>query len=388
MIHVSEPDLTGKESEYVAECFKNNWISHGSFAAKAEAMFASLCNTNHCVMVNSGSSALHLALKAAGVGPGDEVICPSLTYFATVAAIAQVNATPAFCDVSSDTWCIEAQSIEERITPRTKAILLVDLYGNVPDLDSIIELAKIHNLTLIDDSAEAHGALYKGRSVAELVDMACYSFYANKVITSAEGGAVVTSNPKLAAHLKILRGQGQHPHQRFNHPVVGFNFRMTDLQAAVLCAQIERFDSIIAKRRRIFDTYQKLLKDIPGIWIKPTPSYCRATPWLFTITVNKIQYGHSRDELMEYLSGKGVETRPLFSPAHLMVPFRDRSTLSGEYLPITEDLARTGMNLPTYNNLTQKQVRYICSLIRGYAEVSTHGDVADILMRLFANPNA
>lgn len=365
-IPISQTDLTGRETEYVNQALRNNWISCGPFMAKAESEFANLCQVKHAVMVNSGTSALHLALAGLGLGQGDEIICPSLTYIATAAAIVQVGATPVFCDVSIDSWCIEAPQIEELITPRTRAVLLVDLYGNVSQLDPILELARIHNLVVLGDCAESHGALYKGKPSSSYMDAACYSFYANKPITGGELGAVVTNDSKIAAHLVILRGQGQDPRKKFAHPVVGFNFRPTDLQCAVLVAQLERFDSILEKRRNIFLLYRKYLDGIPGIGFKPTPRDCLPCPWLFCITVDKELYGHTRDELMAVLDENGVETRTFFQGAHTMIPYRQQHLIRGEWLPNTEKLSAVGMNLPTFNMLTEEQICDIALLIAAF----------------------
>lgn len=366
-IPVAAPDLSGGEEANVLEALRSTWISStGAFIDRFESEFADLCGTSGALAVCNGTVALHLALLGLGVRSGDEVLIPSLTYIATANAVRYVGAEPVFIDIDPDTWCLDPKLLEASITRRTKGIIAVDLYGHPADMDVINEVAAVHGLWVVEDAAEAHFARYKSRPTGGLADLGTFSFYGNKIITCGEGGAVNVNDKHLELRLRTLRGQGMDPQRQYYFPVTGYNFRLTNLAAAILCAQLDRKDEILAGRRRVFDAYEELLIGIPGIGFQPVASWAESAPWLFSITVDASEFGYSRDELISILSDKGIDTRPFFLPLHTLPPFREQSRLRGESLPLTDELSRTGLNLPTFSALTDSQLEYVADTIRRY----------------------
>ncbi len=364
-IPVAAPDLSGNEETYVVEAIRSSWISStGPFIERFEGEFAKLCGTRTSISVCNGTVALHLALLGLDVRPGDEVLVPSLTYIATANAVRYVGAEPVFVDVDAETWCIDPKVLEASITRRTKGIIAVHLYGHPADMDAINHLAAVHGLWVVEDAAEAHTARYKGRQVGGLSQIATFSFYGNKIFTCGEGGALTVNDRQLEKRLRTLRGQGVDPERRYFFPVIGYNFRLTNIACALLCAQLERYDQIVARRRAIFDLYDALLKDIPGIGLQPVAAWAERAPWLHSITVDERSYGRSRDELMSILAENGVDTRPFFRALHHLPPFREESRERGEKLPVTDLLSATGMNLPTFSALTDTDQVRIATLIR------------------------
>jgi perosamine synthetase len=359
------PDLSGNEENYVIEAIRSTWISStGPFVRRFEEAFAQLCGTQTAIGVCNGTVALHLALLALDVRPGDEVLVPSLTYIATANAVRYVGAEPVFVDIDPGTWCIDPALLEASITRRTRGIIAVHLYGHPADMDDINHIAAVHGLWVLEDAAEAHFAKYKGRPVGSLSRMATFSFYGNKVITSGEGGAITLSDQHLDLRTRTLRGQGMDPLRRYYFPVTGYNFRLTNVACAILCAQVERHEQIIGRRRQIFEMYRKSLTGVPGIGFQPVAPWAQPAPWLFCITVDAKVFGRSRDELMALLAENGIETRPFFLPLHQLPPFREESHRRGEQLLVTERLSATGMNLPTYGTMTDSDQEAITQLIR------------------------
>lgn len=364
-IPVAAPDLTGNEERYVVDAIRSSWISStGPYIDRFEKQFAALCKTRAAVGVCNGTVALHLALLALDVRPGDEVLVPSLTYIATANAVRYVGAEPVFIDVDPQTWCLDAAQLEARITRRTRGIIAVHLYGHPADMDTINHVAGIHGLWVVEDAAEAHLAEYKGRPTGSLAPLATFSFYGNKVFTCGEGGTLTMDDPHLELRVRTLKGQGMDPQRRYYFPVTGYNFRLTNVACAMLCAQLERADAILARRRQIAHLYRQALEGVPGIGFQPVAPWARPTPWLFCITVDAAQYGRSRDELMTLLSEDGIETRPFFIPLHHLPPFREGSLARGEVLPVTDRLGRDGMNLPTYVALMDEEVEAVAAVIR------------------------
>jgi perosamine synthetase len=295
---------------------------------------------------------------------GDEVLVPSLTYIATANAVRYVGAEPVFVDVDPETWCLDPKLLEASITRRTKGIIAVHLYGHPADMDAIKHVAAVHGLWVVEDAAEAHFARYKGRPTGGLGDLGTFSFYGNKIITCGEGGAVNVNNKHLELRLRTLRGQGMDPQRRYYFPVTGYNFRLTNLAAAILCAQLDRREEILAGRQRVFTAYEELLAGIQGIGFQPIAPWAERAPWMFCITVNTGEYGRSRDELMSLLSEKGIETRPFFLPLHKLPPIRIESKSRGENLPITDALSESGINLPTFAAITDSELDYVANAIR------------------------
>lgn len=358
MIHVSEPDLSGNEEKYVVDAIRSTWISStGQYVSRFEKEFAEVCGAGETLSVCNGTVALHLAMLGLDVRAGDEVLVPSLTYVATANAVRYVGAEPVFVDVDRH-WCIDPDKIEQSITTRTRGIIAVHLYGHPADMDRIKHIAAVHGLWVVEDAAEAHFAQYKGSPVGALGHLGTFSFYGNKILTCGEGGAVLTNDPALALRLRTLRGQGMDPQRRYYHPVTGYNFRLTNLQCAVLCAQLERGAEIIAQRNRVIHRYRDRLKDV--VEFQPISEDVVATPWLMCIT---LQSQHNRNNVARCLADAEIETRPFFVPLHRLPPFRERSQMRQDYLPVTERLAEVGLCLPTYPKLADEHVDRICDII-------------------------
>ncbi len=332
-----------------------------------ESEFAEMCDARSSVSVCNGTAALHLSLLALGLEPGDEVVVPSLTYIATANAVRYVGAEPIFADIDPSTWCLDPAAVEAAIGPRTKGIVAVHLYGHPADMDALSEIASRHGLWLVEDAAEAHFSRYKGRLAGSLADLATFSFYGNKPFTSGEGGAITLNDPELEARIRLLRGQGMDPKRRYYFPVTGFNYRLTNVACAILCAQLERRDEILAERHRVFARYRELLGQTPGLGYQPVADWAEPTPWLFSVLVEQDEFGMSRDELGDQLAVRGIETRPLFVPLHTLPPFSEASRARGENLPHTERLAASGLNLPTYNGLTHAEQDWIVEAIAAVA---------------------
>lgn len=357
-IPLAEPDLTGNEKKYLQECLDTGWISgSGKFVDAFEQGFAAFCGASHAVAIVNGTAALHVALLSLGIGPGDEVIVPDLTYIASANAVTYCGAQPVFADVDPVTWTLNPQDVERKLSFRTKAIMPVHLYGHPVEMDPILDLAKAHNLYVVEDAAEAHGAEYKGRRVGTLGDLGVFSFYGNKIITTGEGGMIVTNNSELANKSRLLKGQGMDPQHRYWFPIIGYNYRMTNMQAAIGLAQLERIEWLIERRREVAGWYDaalgslSILKPVEADWAKN--SY-----WLYSICVNE---EIERDLLLKHLLERGVETRPFFYPMHKMPPYRDSTR---DTFPVASRLAAQGLSLPSSANLTKEDVAYIARMLQ------------------------
>jgi perosamine synthetase len=367
-IPVARPDLTGDEEKYVVDAIRSSWISStGAYITRFEKEFAELCGTRTSISVCNGTVALHLALLTLDVRRGDEVIVPSLTYIATANVVRYMGAVPVFVDVDPDTWCIDPKKIEAAVTPRTKGIIVVHLYGHPADMDEINHIAAVNGLWVVEDAAEAPLATYKGRPVGSLAPIATFSFYGNKIFTCGEGGAVTLSDTSHEVRARTLRGQGMDPKRQYYFPITGYNFRLTNVACAMLCAQLERRDQILRRRYDIYTLYRKLLGDIPGIGLQPNASWAVVAPWLFSITIATKVFGRSRDEVIAGLAKDGIDTRPFFIPLHTLPPFRDEARRRAEHLPRTEDLGQSGINLPTYNAMTNADVERVVGVIKSLA---------------------
>ena len=363
MIPVAEPDLRGNELQYVTECVTTEWVSSlGKFVGAFEQRMAELCQRRYALTVSNGTTALHLALVVLGIGPGDEVIVPSLTFVATANAVSYTGATPVFADSEPDYWQIDVGQLERLVTERTKAIIPVDLYGHPVDMDAIMAIAEAHGLYVIEDAAEAHGAYYRERPCGALGHMSCFSFYGNKVITTGEGGMILTDDGAWHQRACMLRDHAMSPTERYYHPEIGFNYRMTNIQAALGLAQLERLDTFVAAKRRHAALYAERLADVPGIVLAPEAPWATNVYWMYSILVEE-PYPLSRNALMRALRERGVDTRPFFHAIHTM-PCHPREIT----LPVAERLAATGMNLPSSVKLTGEQIDYVCEQIRTLAE--------------------
>ncbi len=360
-IPVAAPALVGNEKEYVMDCLDSTWISStGKYIDRFESGFASYCGVAHSLSCSNGTVALHLALLALGVGPGDEVIMPTLTFVATPNAVTYCGATPVFVDSEPQTWNMDANLIRERITPRTKGIIVVHLYGHPMDMDPVMEIAREHSLFVVEDAAEAHGAEYKGRRTGSLADIATFSFYGNKIITTGEGGMVTTGSDELAAKVRQLKGQGQDPHHRYWFPVVGYNYRMTNIEAAIGLAQLEKVAWHLGRRRENAELYRKYLGDHPQFTLSPEMPWARNAYWITCVLLND-SVSRSRDEVMEYLKKAGVETRPFFYPMHTLPMYQELA--HGQSFPVADSLAARGMNVPSSASLTEEDIAYVCDAL-------------------------
>ena len=360
-IPLARPDLSERESTYVNEAIATSWIaSTGTFLERFEEEFASVCGTRHALAVANGTVALHLALLALGVGPDDEVIVPSLTYIASVNAVTYVGAHPVFVDVDPVTWCIDPAAVAAAVTSRTKAIMAVHLYGQPADMDSLMSIAREYSLHVVEDAAEAPLATYRDRPTGSLGHVATFSFYGNKILTSGEGGALTSDDDELIARMKLFRGQGMDLSRRYFFPVIGYNYRLTNIAAAFLCAQMDRRSELVARRLAIFARYTEALANVPGIGLQASlPDRTRA-PWLYSVLVGE-EFGCTRDELAASLAERDIETRPFFIPVHTLPPYA--SAAMDRVLPVTMRLGSQGINLPTYSQMTDAEVDTVCAAI-------------------------
>lgn len=371
MIPVCAPKLGGNELKYVADCVKSNWISSmGTYVTQFEESFSSFCNTRYGIAVCNGTVALHLALEALGIGRGDEVIIPTFTMIATANAAVYTRAKPVLVDSEMKTWNIDVDKIEEKITGRTKAIIPVHTYGHPADMDKIKEIAEKHRLFVVEDAAEAHGAEYKGIRAGSLGDIGCFSFYANKIITTGEGGMLVTNNEEIAEKAKLLRNQALIKKRRFMHEEMGFNYRFTNVQAAIGLAQTERADELVQDRINNAIRYNEWLKDIKGITLPPQAEWAKNVYWMYSILIED-DFGMDAAEVQEELMKRGIETRPFFYPMHLQPLFQAGDErfpdCSGEY-PVAEELSRKGLNLPSSNGLKDEEIRQVADALKSLSK--------------------
>ena len=366
MIPVAEPLLGEKELEYVTDCVRSGWISSlGEYVRRFEREFAAYCGVRHGVATHNGTVALHLALAALGIGPGDEVILPTLTFVATANAVTYTGATPVLVDSEPYTWNIDPEAAAHAVTPRTRAIIAVHVYGHPADMDPLRALADRHGLALIEDAAEAHGARYKGRRAGSLSDVAIFSFFGNKIITTGEGGMVLTDDADLAERCFFLENQARHKENPYWHPEIGYNYRMTNLQAALGVAQLERIQELIDIRRRNAAHYARRLAAVPGLSLPPCAPWAENVYWMYTVLVED-EYGLERDTLMARLRERGIETRPVFYPIHTLPMYNQ-----GQRLPVAEGLGRKGINLPSGATLTPEQAGQVCDAL---AELAGGGE--------------
>src|SRR5215213_1387536 len=357
-VPVSTPDLSPAETRNVVNAIESTWISStGEYLDRFEREFGEECEAQHVVPVANGTVALHLVLEALGIKQGDEVVVPSMTYIATANSVSYTGATPVFVDVSAETWCLDPDAVAAAVTPRTAAIIAVHLYGHPADMDPLRELADRHGLALIEDAAEAPFAEYKGRRVGNLGDAATFSFYGNKVITSGEGGAVTTDDPLLADRLRLLRGQGMDPARRYYFPVIGFNYRLTNVAAALLCGQLSRVPAMLESRRKVYETYDDAFRASPRISLQPRAEWAATTPWLYGVLLENEDH---RARVARYLSARRVETRPFFVPIHTLPPYESGGT--GD-LPVTTQLGARGLSLPTSSAFTPALIHRVASLV-------------------------
>jgi len=364
-IQVSAPDLSGNEKKYVNDCIDTSWISsNGTYIKRFEENFAQFTGAKHAVSCCNGTVALHLALLAFDIKPGDEVIVPSLTFISTANAVKYCGATPVFADCLPDTWNIDPLDIKKKITPNTKGIIPVHLYGNPCEMDEIMAIAKKHDLFVLEDTAESHGAKHNGKTTGAIGDIGIFSFFGNKIITTGEGGMIITDNDELANKMRLLKGQGMDPNRRYWFNIVGYNYRMTNIEAAIGLAQLENINEHIKNRGQVADWYKEFLAPLVEngqiILQKITPN-SENVWWMFSILLPE-KSRINRDELAEKLLKDSIETRPLFYPMHIMPPYLDKNAAC----PISEQIALKGLNLPTHAKLTRDDVLFVCEKIKQY----------------------
>ena len=364
-IPLVQPELSGNELEYVTDCIQTSWISsQGKYVRQFEEKFGEYVGCLNTLAVSNGTVALHLALVALGVGPGDEVIVPDLTFAATVNAILYTGATPVLVDVDPMTMVIKPELVTAAVTNRTKAIMPVHLYGYPADLESLMAIANQYNLLVVEDCAEALGSFYQGAHVGTFGDAAIFSFFGNKTITTGEGGMLLCKNPSIRDRAKILRDHGMSPKRRYWHEEVGFNYRLTNIQAAIGVAQLEKIDYLVNRKRWLASVYKKLLVDIPHIQLPKEPhgSHSVNSYWLYTIILSK-EYAHRRDEILKFLANHGIEARPAFIPMHRMPPYLQYSQ-SDEKYSASNHLSDGGISLPSSISITEIEIEHVCSKLR------------------------
>lgn len=364
MIPVNQPLLNGREKELLCECIESGWISSdGPFVRKFEHKFASYIGADYGVAVCNGTAALETALFAAGIVEGDEIIMPSFTIISCALAAIRLGAIPALVDVEPETWNMDVTQIESRITPKTRAIMPVHIYGHPVDMDSVLEIAKKHNLLVIEDAAEVHGAEYKGNKCGSFGHASAWSFYANKIITTGEGGMVLTSDPKIAERAAYYRNLCFRPERRFYHTDLGHNFRMTNLQAAVGVAQMDRIEEFVQIKRRLGEYYREKLSKIKGIKCQIEKPWAKTVYWMYCIELGS-ETELDADTLMKELGKRDIGTRPFFLGLHEQPVLQDLGLFKGERYPVTERISRQGLYLPSGLTLTEKQIDEVVGAVR------------------------
>lgn len=356
---VYQPSLSGNEKKYVMDCLDSTWISSkGKFINQFEESFSEYLDIKYSATVSNGTVALHLALLALGIGKGDEVIVPTFTYIASVNAINYTGATPVFVDSKEDTWQMDPEDVKKKITSKTKTVMAVHLYGHTCEMDELVKICKENNLYLIEDTAEAFGSKYKGKFAGTFGDISTFSFFGNKTITTGEGGMVSTNNKEFYDLVLRLKGQGLAAGKEYFHDIIGYNYRMTNICAAIGCAQIENATDIITKKREIANWYNNQLNDLPLQLPKESKDvFC--TYWMYTVMVDDAE---KKNKIRTFLKEKGIETRPAFHPVHQMPMYYNEDVS----FPVAESLALKGINLPSYPELNESDVEYISEQIKKF----------------------
>jgi perosamine synthetase len=365
MIPVNEPHIPEHAKEYVVDCIRTGWISSaGQYIEKFESAYAAYFNVSHAITVTNGTAALHVALLGLGIGAGDEVILPDLTIISCPLAVHYTGAKPVLCDVDLITGSIDPTKIERTITKKTKAIMVVHLYGHPADMDPILDIAKKHNLFIVEDAAEAHGALYKGKKVGGLGDVGCFSFYGNKIVTTGEGGMVVTNSDAIAQKVRLLKDLAHVPGKRFTHEMVGYNYRMTNMQAALGLAGVEEIEWAIEKKRHMAKMYHEGLQTLKSLVLPQEKPYARSVFWMYALCMAK-NAEMTRDEFCTRLKEEGVDTRDFFVPIHRQPVFTSMKLFAGETYPVSDDLSTRGFYIPSGLALTDEQQKQVIQTIRG-----------------------
>lgn len=363
MIPVNSPLITKESKALVAQALSEGWISSaGPYVEQFEHDFAAYSGVKHAISVNTGTAALHIALLAAGIGEGDEVIVPAFTMASSWMAIMYTGAKPVFVDVDPEIYTLDPRQIESAITNKTKAIMPVHIYGHPADMDPILAIAHKHQLIVVEDAAEAHGATYKNKLTGTIGDINAFSFYANKIITTGEGGMIATNNDSLAGLARRLKDLAHSPTKRFIHDELGYNYRMTSMQAALGIGQLKHIDKFISSKQHMAKLYSEGLSDIPGLTLPEAKDWATHVYWMYAILIDKDKFGMGKDELRAKLFSKGVDTRDFFYPPSAQ-PILQGQTLKGQF-PVTEHIAACGLYLPSGLALTDTQINQVCQIIR------------------------
>ena len=364
---ILEPSIGDDEINNLLECANTGWISsQGRFIKEFEDNFSVYLEGGHPVAVSSGTAALQLGMLALGIGVGDEVIVPNFTFGASINAIIHVGATPVLVDVDPETWTLSLKSIVGAINKKTKAIMPVHVYGQAAHIDEINKIAKNNNLSIVEDCAEALGGTYKERLIGRDGDATCFSFFANKLITTGEGGMVVFKDKNIAEKAKIMRDHGMNPQKKYWHEFAGVNFRMTNMQAAIGVAQLKRINSFLSKRKSVFKSYDKNFKSNDQLLLLPNNSWSENSYWLYTLLLKEFTE-QKRDKLLKTLSGRGIDARPGFYPLHKMPPYEKYS--DGSDYPISSFLGSSLINLPSSPSLSSDEVDHIGQIVINELEI-------------------
>jgi perosamine synthetase len=373
MIPVNEPLLRQRELEYVSECVRSGWVSSaGRFIEAFEERWATYCERRYGIAVSSGTAALQVAVACLDLNPGEEVIMPSFTIISCAQAVSYNNGIPVLVDSDPRTWCMNVDQIEAKLTPRTRAIMPVHIYGHPVDMDPVIRVAQKHGLAVIEDAAEAHGAKYLSardtatpawRTCGSFGTLSCFSFYANKLVTTGEGGMVLTDDPRLAEKARSLRNLCFRSDRRFYHEELGFNFRLTNMQAALGLAQLERIEEIVARKRWMGQEYNRRLAGVKGLQLPVEESWAQNVYWMYGVVLSE-QTGMDASVFARRLKDRGVETRPFFLGLHEQPVFNRKELFLQERYPVAERVARQGLYLPSGLALTEEQIIGVCDAVR------------------------
>ena len=373
-ILVSGPSITQKEIDYVRDAITNAWYANANmYRERFEKAFTKYLGVKFAIPLSSCTSAIHLSLLSLGIGHGDEVIVPDITWIGSSAPISYVEATPVFADVDEATWCLSAESFEQLINPKTKAVIPVELYGNMPDMDSICEVARRHRIAVIEDAAEAIGSEYKGYKAGSFGDTGVFSFHGSKTLTTGEGGMLVTNHEEIYRRCLFLRDHGRNPdeYKKFWNTEVAYKYKMSDIQAALGLAQLERIDELVKYKRQIFIWYQSELSNIQGITLNYEASNTKNTYWLVTVVLDE-KFGFKKEEIIGLMSKKGIDCRPFFYPLSSMPAYQnlEQAKQARQRNKNAYKISPYGINLPSGMNMTKEKVKYVCSVLKSILEHS------------------
>jgi perosamine synthetase len=373
-ILISGPSITQKETDYVRDAVTNAWYANANIYRKRfEKEFTKYLGVKFAISLPSCTSAIHLSLLSLGIGRGDEVIVPDITWIGSSAPISYVEATPVFADVDEATWCLSAESFEQLISPKIKAVIPVELYGNMPDMGSICEVAQRHGIAVIEDAAEAIGSEYKGYKAGSFGDTGVFSFHGSKTLTTGEGGMLVTNHEEIYRRCLFLRDHGRNPdeYKKFWNTEVAYKYKMSDIQAALGLAQLERIDELVKYKRQIFIWYQSELSNIQGITLNYEASNTKNTYWLVTVVLDE-KFGFKKEEIIDLMSKKGIDCRPFFYPLSSMPAYQnlEQAKQARQRNKNAYKISPYGINLPSGMNMTEEKVKYVCSVLKSILEHS------------------